>query len=806
MEITDLETGANSIKYTGNITPDLEQFILEKWIEEGGAQGDIIPEDFRQKILGLYRLKTMSGGIGGLGRETAAQGGIKGYSVQGGVKNYLGDQETVSGVPVKWQSGPDKPETELAYITKAEKDLILKKDLHGSLKGGPNLGPSGVMSLDSWGDIGGGQAGAEVDSGRREDRPERTQYSPATSRSAQAMSPADVKHAERISGTDYDVFRGQGANVAGSTRIQPRQSLSVMDLIGNMPSVKAIKWAAKKLKEQQEENYWESGDELPRTHDIYHDPGGTRHGPEIQGPQGPVYMDPTYSLADAAGTTSDFDLYAALEGRQKARFAGQPMLTTGNRFIAANGGRIPYAYGGIIGSDGRRAYGLGSFVKKAFKKAKRAIKKITKSPIGKAALIGGLGYLTMGGAGSGFFKGIGQKPWAQALKAGWAGRDIVPGFREEGVGGLSGLLFKGAKWAGQNKLPLALIGGASLAGGLYTAGQEDESLDDYIGSARRGTGIDPTAIRRSVQDQYRMGELSPEYQLQHPFQAQRQYIRPDYYAAEGGRIGYDEGQLVKPGPGRPGYGGGEIYHKLLEEAMAEIAELKGIHVSDLSDADYDKAGSIAYDKYHSGDYAQGGRIGYDDGKLVAGVDTPAIDLEDLPGLLNEFFEEYGRNPISIDELKRFRRDHPADDAGHWEGAQGGRIGYAGGELIGDEDEEEFLRQKALGSLYTKRLGAQEGGLMDLGGMEKDYRNEGGFVPIGGQEKADDVPARLSKNEFVFTADAVRAAGGGDIDAGAEVMENVMKNLEQGGQVSEESQGREGAKNMFATAQRLEGVM
>ena len=105
-----------------------------------------------------------------------------------------------------------------------------------------------------------------------------------------------------------------------------------------------------------------------------------------------------------------------------------------------------------------------------------------------------------------------------------------------------------------------------------------------------------------------------------------------------------------------------------------------------------------------------------------------------------------------------------------------------------------------------RIGAQEGGLMDLGGMEKDYRQEGGFVPLGGEERADDVPARLSKNEFVFTADAVRAAGGGDIDAGAEVMENVMENLEQGGQVSEESQGLEGARNMFATAQRLEGVL
>ncbi len=109
-------------------------------------------------------------------------------------------------------------------------------------------------------------------------------------------------------------------------------------------------------------------------------------------------------------------------------------------------------------------------------------------------------------------------------------------------------------------------------------------------------------------------------------------------------------------------------------------------------------------------------------------------------------------------------------------------------------------------MYGLRKGAQEGGLMDMGGMEKDYRNEGGFVPIGGQERADDVPARLSKNEFVFTADAVRAAGGGDIDKGAEVMENVMENLEKGGNVSEESQGLEGARNMFATSQRLEGVL
>ncbi len=108
--------------------------------------------------------------------------------------------------------------------------------------------------------------------------------------------------------------------------------------------------------------------------------------------------------------------------------------------------------------------------------------------------------------------------------------------------------------------------------------------------------------------------------------------------------------------------------------------------------------------------------------------------------------------------------------------------------------------------YGGRIGKAEGGIMDLGGMEKDYRAEGGFVPIGREEKADDVPARLSVNEFVFTADAVRNAGGGDIDKGAEVMENMMKHLEQGGQVSDESQGMAGAQQMFETSERLSEVI
>jgi hypothetical protein len=120
-------------------------------------------------------------------------------------------------------------------------------------------------------------------------------------------------------------------------------------------------------------------------------------------------------------------------------------------------------------------------------------------------------------------------------------------------------------------------------------------------------------------------------------------------------------------------------------------------------------------------------------------------------------------------------------------------------------EPKFVRNfyAAEGGLAeVPRMPMQEGGIMDLGGMEKDYRT-GGFVDLGAEERADDVPARLSKNEFVFTADAVRNAGGGDIDRGAEVMQNMMDNLEAGGMISEESQGMNPAQEMFDQSQMLE---
>jgi hypothetical protein len=118
------------------------------------------------------------------------------------------------------------------------------------------------------------------------------------------------------------------------------------------------------------------------------------------------------------------------------------------------------------------------------------------------------------------------------------------------------------------------------------------------------------------------------------------------------------------------------------------------------------------------------------------------------------------------------------------------------QLFGKPLDQLDDRQKEMIMSFMKPK-AQQGGLMrtnyalgteptkeesGLGGLpiEADMRYTGGFMPYGAKEKADDVPARLSKNEFVFTADAVRAAGGGSVQKGAQKMYNSMKQLESMG--------------------------
>jgi hypothetical protein len=132
--------------------------------------------------------------------------------------------------------------------------------------------------------------------------------------------------------------------------------------------------------------------------------------------------------------------------------------------------------------------------------------------------------------------------------------------------------------------------------------------------------------------------------------------------------------------------------------------------------------------------------------------------------------------------------------------------------MGREEMEQAVRMQVPDMSADMSMGYAEGGssgemgtvmeegeeMLDMNGMEKDYREDGGFVPIGEYEKKDDVPARLSVNEFVFTADAVRGAGDGDVDKGAERLQGIMKQLEQ--------QGRPEGMEMLDVSERLSEVV
>ena len=337
--------------------------------------------------------------------------------------------------------------------------------------------------------------------------------------------------------------------------------------------------------------------------------------------------------------------------------------------------------GGIMGlEDQRQGYFLGKLVKKITK----PIKKIVKSPIGKAALLAAAGFGIPGTSFGGLFGRaafggqatglLGSKGIGALLGSGGKFSTLGDIFR---VGGKAGADFS---------VPRILAGlgtGAAIAAPFLMGGEEEE-VDE--GTPFTMAQPDIEDIRSQARRYYGDPTNSALY-----FMPPKSAVRSSFYAAGGGladipRGGYSEGESV-----------------LSEEQMAMITNMK---------------------------------------KRGMDLDTIATMTE-----------------LSKDQVNKYLSS---------------------------------LNQNA------------EGGLMDLGGMEKDYR-EGGFVPIGAKERADDVPARLSKNEFVFTAEAVRNAGGGDIDKGAEVMQNMMDNLEAGGTISEESQGMENpAQAMFDQAQMLEG--
>lgn len=376
------------------------------------------------------------------------------------------------------------------------------------------------------------------------------------------------------------------------------------------------------------------------------------------------------------------------------------------------------AGGGIMDLEPRQGYFLG----KAVKKLGRGLKKVVKSPLGKAALAGAALY----GVNKFGLPGIG-------------GKGSISNFFRSGLGkGIGNLARTGMdKFRNLSTGKQLLLGGGALATALpffMGGGDEEEEIVETF-EKTPGTITDIVSQARSRDPSLR-------------FLPQNAYTQSGFFnAADGGiaRTGYNMG-----GP--------------TDDVMVENIDTQEV----VSNPD-----------------------------PMAELNMLSIELFGKP--LNDLNEtERGQ----LQELIQSRMQQQGQDRAM--ANSGGMIDYMSS--ANPMADSYIMEDTDIVNMYRPggdRQMAAEGGIMDLGGMEKDYRNEGGFVPIGGKEKADDVPARLSKNEFVFTADAVRNAGGGDIDAGAEVMENMMEHLEQGGQISEESQGGNPAQEMFDTAQQLE---
>jgi len=195
-------------------------------------------------------------------------------------------------------------------------------------------------------------------------------------------------------------------------------------------------------------------------------------------------------------------------------------------------------------------------------------------------------------------------------------------------------------------------------------------------------------------------------------------------------------------------------------------------------------------------------------KMQLGIGTVTAALQYLE---NKAMEDPANFPAFSDiKATEYNRNYNMDmykaDGGIIGFADGGRIGFKDGMFVGLQGNVNMPanQKEALESTYYGKSQdfmidkifplfnlsptagrfiqrSADGGIIGLanGGepsMEMDYRG-GGFIPVGSKERADDVPARLSKNEFVMTADAVRAAGGGSVSAGAERMYNLMNQLE-----------------------------
>jgi len=395
----------------------------------------------------------------------------------------------------------------------------------------------------------------------------------------------------------------------------------------------------------------------------------------------------------------------------------------------------------------RQLYGLGSLVKKIT----RPLKKVFKSPIGKAAMLGLGAYGLGGGFGAGGFKFGNMGSGLGSLFS--KGKNLLMGtpWQKGPQSGVSGGLWGGLKdmfgggSIGKGAMALGLGGG--LASMLAQKPDEDE--DEYIDRIR--------TLKPYLKKYYKNANPTASDEDLEEFLTTNLSEYGEGGAKDGGLIGYAEG--------------GEVDEDVIEDQETITEDVPTPTGMEKLQETLTEVAKVLYRATPVG----AAMFTYDEAKKI---------YDGLPDISKEMIHRIGKvvglmTPIGMASagakglatlLKGGMEEGEAQDMlGHRE-----KVTTKKDDEVGDLIDQGASFEEAVD--ITTRKGAATGGLMDLGGYEKDYRM-GGFVPLGKKEKADDVPARLSKNEFVFTADAVKAAGGGSVDKGAQKMYDTMKRLE-----------------------------
>jgi hypothetical protein len=250
------------------------------------------------------------------------------------------------------------------------------------------------------------------------------------------------------------------------------------------------------------------------------------------------------------------------------------------------------------------------------------------------------------------------------------------------------------------------------------------------------------------------------------------------FMADGGRVNYGLGSFVKSiGKGVKGAVKGvakgvkSVAKSDLGKAALAAAALyyggpkvkgffEGISLPSLPTFGLSEKGAKTLGAFAIGSLGSAAISAAEAGGLDTSDPNAEVDLDSLTGYLTRGYKNL--NPNATDEeVFQFVQENTAEYR-----AMGGRIGYA----MGDTASENAMQAAGIEGLPIRQN--------KVGVTELDLRETGGFIPpVGVKEKADDIPAMLSNNEFVFTADAVRAAGGGNINKGAQIMYDTMKQLE-----------------------------